>query len=232
MVRDAAELSGLAEAMIARLRAEGIDPTPAEIVRLNWLAWQVETPGHRLLLSRGIPVEVGGAILWPLTLAGQEWFGHIVEWLPDDEQHLALAYAMAHGRREDCTLPITPADARKAVRAWRGGLRCRTSEIIEAVRQLNADLERDEMPPMAYAAIGAPMSAGDMSAFLSAACGGPPSIWEYGCSVAYCLGMMQAIAAQSAADGEAIAKDARMDANRAFLWAVEKVRQAHGKGTA
>ena len=65
-MQDLAKLSGLAEAEIESLRADGIDLTPAEIIEINALSWAIESPESRRLLSRGAPVSVGGVYLWPL----------------------------------------------------------------------------------------------------------------------------------------------------------------------
>jgi hypothetical protein len=76
---DHAQLNSLAEAEIAALRADGIQPTDAEIVKLNALGWAVETPHFRRTLARGCPVQVGGSTLWPLTIRAADWVDRVGE---------------------------------------------------------------------------------------------------------------------------------------------------------
>ena len=61
-----ATLADLARAEIDALAADGIACTPDDVVLLNAIALEIETPAHLQSLSRGTPVFVGGVALWPL----------------------------------------------------------------------------------------------------------------------------------------------------------------------
>jgi hypothetical protein len=69
------------------------------------------------------------------------------------------------------------------------------------------------------------MTPGDLSAFLTAACGGPAEVWERQVSVAYALGLMREVIRHNSADGKPVAGDRRIEAVRALGWACEKARR-------
>ena len=223
-MRDLATICDLAQAEIDDLRAAGIEPTAAEIVRINWLAWQVQDPATRLALARGVPVPLGRAYLWPLTLAAGEWVVAIADKLPARLQDAATAYAMAHGRGDADALPYDRLDAEKAVRDWLRALHATPAELAEACQQVLAQGETDEQQPRRD--IDDPvsdMSAGDMSAFLTAACGGPPDIWERQCSIQYATAVMRAVIDQAASDGKPVRGHQTIAATKALGWYVKMI---------
>ncbi len=71
------KLTGTAEQAIDGLRGEGIEPTPQEVLYIQQLSLDVEAPKSGISLCKGAPVEVGGATLWPLTIAASMWSGAI-----------------------------------------------------------------------------------------------------------------------------------------------------------
>lgn len=218
-------LCALGEAEIQTLEASGIKLTPADIVRINALALRVENPQTALALARGVPVCVGGASLWPLTLAGADWFRRVGGNLGGIKlQTHALAYAMAHGRT---TMPDDPATAASAVKAWAKKLTCRHQELDEAIRQV---IEQDESPDTGET--GPSASVGEISLMLSAMTHIKPEVWEYQCSIPYVLAMMDAMVRQNAANGESTKHDPRIKAERALGLAVWRIRQRHKKEAA
>ncbi len=228
-MRDAATLCGLAEAEIDDLLADGATLTPADIVRLNALAREVESPESRRLLSRGIPVFVGGATLWPLTLAAHEWMDRALPAMPSDRlKTAALAYAMAYGRSER-GLDHDGAEAKRAVQRWLGRLRCTWGELQVAMAQI---IEQDERPdtPEKPAHLppdigdGRALSVGELSAVLASTAGGTPDYWERQCSTSYCFQMISVIVRQNAADGKPLHDDTRLLAEMALGKAIEEIR--------
>ncbi len=87
-------LNDLARAEIDELRADGITLTDDDVVAINQLAAEVATPAMIATLARGTPIEVGHVTLWPLTLAGADWYDSYGYNTVDPE--VALAYALAH----------------------------------------------------------------------------------------------------------------------------------------
>jgi len=223
-VRDCATINDAAQAEIDGLAEEGIALTPGEIVKLSWLGWQVETPEHRLLSARGRPVFVGGVTLWPLTAVASDWFRDVGVRLPGRMQEGALAYAMAHGRDDGPALDVTGRAAHEAVRSFARRLRCTPAELTEALAQVLAQSETDEMPPAGEPA--GEMSAGDMSAFLCAAVGGAPEVWERQVSMPYVLQLMRTITQQNRADDRPVAGDPRVEAVKALAWYVHQIKQS------
>ena len=224
-MRECSTLTDLALAEIDALQAEGITLTPAEVVRINWLATQVETPEHRMLYARGCPVFVGGVVLWPMTARAAEWFKRVALVMPDSMHERALAYAMAYGRDDGTALDLTGREAEKAVKGWSRGLRATRRELTEALAQIIAQTETDEMPPVENAA-GEVMTAGDMSAFLCAAAGGTADMWERQVSAAYVLAVLRSIVAQNRADDRPVAGDARIEATKALGWYCHQIRES------
>lgn len=218
-------LSDLAADRIDALLAEGIAPTPAEIVMINALGWEVETPRHRSALARGVPVFIGAVALWPLTLAADSWWRDTMEiHKGDDAQMSLLAFAMAHARKQD-VLDATPhQDALKAAKRFISGLRCRTRELAIAIGEV---LSQDEDLPE----INGPrsqdkgLSAGQIVTILCATVGGPPSVWESEVSIGYIREQMRAVAAQQAAEcGGSLKDSAMVAATRQLGLYVEEIR--------
>lgn len=221
-----AQLNDLAEAELDRLRADGIDPNDADIVRINALAWRVETPETRRLLSRGVPVSVGGATLWPLTLLASDWFDRVGAHMRGRTATYALAYAMAHGRGSGTAMDAEGREAERAVRAWARRLRCTDGELEVAIAQVFDQDAEPELPP---GVDGKPMTPGDFSAHLAAAVGGTADFWERRCALSYAFAVMAAAAAQNRADGQPNAGDPRLRAERALGLAIDRIRKREAR---
>lgn len=221
---DRATLSELAAAELDALRADGITVTDDDVVHVNALAWAVETPESRRLLSRGVPVEVGGCVLWPLTLAGADWYDRVGCALPGNLSFYALGYAQAYGRSDGPELDCEGREAERRVKAWRKALRCTKAELDTAMTQL---MDQERGPDMPEVPTGKPVTPGDFSAHLAAACGGTPDFWERRCSFGYAVAVLTAIAAQNQADGRPNANDPRIMAECALGLAIERIRERH-----
>ena len=217
-------LSPLAEAEVDGLAADGITPTAAEIVHINALAHLVESPTSRVALARGRPVAVGGVYLWPMTLAGSDWFRNVGGNLPGQTlQIYALAYAMAHGRKE---LPWDAREAQGVVRAWGHSLKCRMAELEAAIGGV---VDQDEPPPDTGETARS-ATAGELSVMLAAMTSTDPAVWEYQCSLTYVLAMLDTLVAQNAAKGESTKHDPRIKAERALGLVVHRIRKRAQRG--
>jgi hypothetical protein len=213
-------LSPLAEAEIRQLEADSVKLSAADIARLNVLGHRVQNPARVQALSRGLPVSVGGCYLWPVTLYGADWFQRWVgEFRGNRDQVRVLAYAMAHGR---ATMPEEASDVREAVLSWAKRLTCRQAELEAAVQRL---IDRNEEIDNGKATSQQGVGAGDISAMLSAMTGIKPEVWEYQCSMAYALNMLDVLAAQNAADGKSMKHDEGVRALRALGLAAWRMKQ-------
>jgi len=227
-MQDLAKLSELAEAEIASLRADGIDLTPAEIVEINALAWAVESPETRRLLSRGAPVAVGGVYLWPMSLYAQEWFNRVGCHLSGNTtQAYALSYAMAHGRDEGEPLAIEGRTAEKIVTRFGKSLRCTFGELNVAISQILQQEEEAEQPPSKTEG----MTMGDFSAFLASTCGGEPDFWERRCAFGYTRAVLDTICRQNSAEGHKTLADPRIKAERALGYKIEQIKKSRKEVT-
>jgi len=234
-----AKLSDHAAAEIAALTADGIALTPAEIVRINALSWAVESGENRQRLSRGIPVAVGGAWLWPWTMHGSEWWERVGLSMPSALQPRAMAYALAFGRSSGSKLDVEGEAAESAVMEWAAGLRCRLAELLVAVgRVLDQDEEEEPQDGEGKPQGDKPeddqrkpgISAGELSAFLCAAVGGPPELWERKVSSGYTLAILRAVVEQNKAEDRPGLDDRALKAERALGLAVAEIRKAHADG--
>jgi len=220
-----ARLSDYAKVTIDGIQADGIALTPVEIVTINALAWQVESPEGRRQLARGIPIEIGRATLWPQTLAAAEWYdrvGHTMRpsWLAT----IALGYSMAHGYSEGSELDATGLRAWAAVAVWYARLRCRPAAFILAVAEILEQEAEFELPPDPDAT---KLQIGEFSAALAAATGISPEFWERRCSQGYAFASLHAIAKQDHADDTPLETDPKLRAERALGWYEEKIRRHH-----
>jgi Sec-independent protein translocase protein TatA len=210
-------LSQLAETEIDALEADGIRLAARQVIRIAWLASLVETPQTRIELARGRPVPVGGVTLWPLTLAGGEWFRrHVDRYRGETMQALVLAYAMAHGRDE---LPEEHRAVDRALQQFRRAIRCRRAELHEAIRQVTEQDDREDTGET-----GPRVTAGEISATLTAMTGAPAAVWEQQCSIGYVLAVLDTLAAQNAAEGKSTKHDPRIRAERALGLYVKRIR--------
>lgn len=216
---ETAKLNSLARAEIESLMAEGITLTPEEIIEINALGWAVHNPETRRMLSRGRPVPLGGHYLWPLTMRS-------VDWLQGNNFSLseitpAMGYAMCYGRSDAGELDVYGEDAEKAVKRWFRSLRVTMDEFLEAVRQIDQQDIKPELPPDTT---GRAMTMGDFSAFLTATCGADADFWERRCSMGYCLSVLSTFVMQNHADKRPCMQDPKIIAERALGFAVEKIR--------
>lgn len=226
-MRTTAKLSDYAAATIEDLAAEGIQLTPTEIITINALAWEVETPSTRAMLARGIPVPIGGATLWPQTLRAAEWYGRVgtsmrPRWLCS----IALGYSMAHGYSEGPELDAVGTKAAMAVLGWYWQLRCRTTALILAMSEVLSQEEEAEQPPDDSTA---EMGIGEFSAALCAASGISADFWERRCSQGYAFATLSALAAHAETESKQLSSEPTLRAERAMGWYEEKLKRKYGR---
>ncbi len=209
------------------LEADGITLTPEEIVRLNALAWDVESPGARMGLSRGVPVFVCGIPLWPLTIHAEDWYSRIgcrLKYYRD--QRLALAFAMAHCYSDPDALDRAgqwTAGAR--VWNWARKLRCRRATLEEAISQVIQQDECEDQPPGDEDR--QTMTAGDIALMLAAMTGRPAVEYERLMSVSAVKRVAHyAVMMQDRAQGASTADGAHIEAERAEGWYIHQIKES------
>lgn len=121
----------------------GIVCTPEEIIRLHQAALEIERPGggDRLDLI-GIPIRVGNAWLFRMTVMGSIWCSDLAwPWFRHSETlwTYALAFALAHGRGAPVAGVGLLRDLRDrnqaadAIKAWASRILCTREELIDAI---------------------------------------------------------------------------------------------------
>ena len=137
-------LCDLAEDELNALEAEGIRPTPQDILAIQALALEAMGDFDDGLRLHGAPVAVGGVVLWPPTIAGCIWRDELESRLAADDYSsrlYILAYALANGHDKDA-LSVFGKDALKAVWKWARGLTCGLVDLAAAVNEVMADKPR------------------------------------------------------------------------------------------
>jgi hypothetical protein len=219
------KLSDVAADHVDALAAEGIVCTPAEVVLLNALAWEIETPRHRIEMSRGVPIFAGRVAIWPLTLAAEAWWSAAIKLHTGETAEMQiLAYAMAHARTPDALDAVSPAAAAKVAAKWAKGLHVRPKELSIIVGEVLA--QDEDLPRLKGPKDGSKgLSAGQIVAILTATVGGTPRMWETEVAIGYIREQMRAVAAQQAAENGGSLKDSDMvAATRQMGLYVEQIR--------
>lgn len=225
-----ARLHDLALAEIEKLDADGVKYTPHDVVMLNAIAFGIEHPASRLELARGRPISVGGTTLWPFTLYGSDWYERVGMTLKGAKLQLwGVAFALAHGWQEERLLDFPDNEATKRVAKWARSLTCRQQQLEEAVSDIiSQDMQPEDIGDIDQQNTRMP-SHGDLSAELSAMCGGTPDQWERLCTVPYALALIRTIRAQNDESGRSTAKDDRMRYDRAMGNYLKRIYRRHEK---
>ena len=212
--QDCGRLNDLAAEAIQDLRSRGCTVTDSDVCRLNALAWRIQSPAVQRELSKGRPVQCGDVWLWPRSMSACAWFEDAGCRCRDPE--MALAYAMAHSHSE--TLPTaTDAD----VRRWSRTVRATRRQMRVAIGEVLAQDQQDEQPPVE----SKPCTLGELSSVLVAMCGGKPDDWERLVSLEYARDMLTTHTAQQSAGGKGGISPEVARAERAFGWAIVKIRR-------
>ena len=213
MQGDRYRLSDLARAELEDLRAHGVEPTDDEIVEINALAREVETPAVREELARGRPFRAGDVWLWPFTLAAGDWFRRVGSDMGNPRA--ALAYALAHGGDELDTV------TEREIRDWFRLLKCRAAELDLAIAGC---LEQDEEPDTPHRETDRGSTPGELSATMIATVGGDPAMWERQVSIGYLRAVLDTLAAQQQAGSGHVAPNVAR-ATMALGMAVERIKE-------
>ena len=221
-------LTDLAADEIERLEADGIHPTPQEVLTIQQLSLEATTDDDDTgSLARGTPYEVAGEWLYPLTLAGNAFYTENETLAANDRERLyLLGYAMRWGRDRQ-RIYERGREALRAAHKWANGLRCTLDELIECMDKVVGDA-----PPKVEDGQGE--EEGDarrmkLSLMATALVGGNPEDWEVQCSFdSVCKIIETAVAHKLASNGSAVSDSRILGLKRLGLYSQE-VRRNHGK---
>ncbi len=138
------QINPYANAELASLRADGVNPTDEEIAWLANLGDRITHPNHRTLnpLVAGAPVVAGCEVLWPLTNQASWWLDLTAGWFSGEMDLFGVAYAMAKGRERGAFDSLTTRRAAvDAVSEWSNTLTCTPAELAGGV---SAILDNDD----------------------------------------------------------------------------------------
>jgi hypothetical protein len=217
---DYSKLCDLAQYEIEDLQAAGINPTPAEIVELNALAWGIRSTANEMTLAKGTPSTCGNVMLWPLTIEAGEWynkFGCVIKGMEVE----ALAYAMAHCYADGNPFVLT--NPRKTIKAWSKTIKATTRTLKTAMDDVLVQMESPEMPPRED---DRTFTIGELAAKLSIYTGIPPDYWERQCSIWYGAKMLHFAMEKHNESGKQLESDPIVRATVALGWCVEKIKKS------
>lgn len=148
-------LSQLASDDLADLRADGLNPTDADVVRLNALALQISDGPETTAYSMPRFAVAGGVVFWEPTVAAFKWYD-FAKTFADGEtmEDWMFAFACANGRRRGAFDALyDPAAIERAMGEFLGGLSCTHAEVERAIYHVTvgADNEKPEKTPLAKA---------------------------------------------------------------------------------
>lgn len=214
------EMCDLARHRIAQLRGAGHTVTDDDVVRLNALACEIETPARRRELARGRPVQAGGYWLWPLTCAAHQWWIDNLESFGDSV--MALAYAMAYtGEDIETKTAKDVAKFGRSMRVNRNALR----EIVEQIVENDSPSAGGGTTDSAAA-----FSPCELARVMHVIHGGTPEMWERHVSVGYIRAYLATALAQARAGSEGGRDLIRDKANYDFACACEAIEKRGANG--
>lgn len=209
-------INDTAAAMLDRLELAGVHPTPADIVRINALAHDLESPPARQQLAKGTPIRAAQYWLWPLTIAASYWYEHTGRHLKDPTA--ALAYAMAHGHIDTLDTARWP-----EVRAWYRTISCTRAQLRLAIAEV-LDQDRRENLPCKTASSRMPSRAEIVAAMLSTH-GGTVEQWERHVAQSFIFDTLSILQAQAQAGEKTAEEVLKHKANVLLMLEVEAIEQ-------
>ena len=182
------KLSSQAEAEIDALRSQGVTLSDSDIVAINALCWEIESPSRRVSLARGKPVKCGNVYLWPLTIHSGAWFNEVGSEYESAE--IALAYAMTHRDADLYTVEESQ------VKAWFKTIRATIDELRISMATIIDQSKRDELPVKK----GAGITITQLAQMMVDNHGGTFEMWERQCSIDYIFDFIDTTCKQDEAE--------------------------------
>ena len=183
-------LTDYARAEIEELRNEGVTLSDEQIIDINELAWEIESPSKRVSLAKGKPVKCGNVWLWPLTIHSSAWFSEVSSDWPSSE--IALAYAMAHRDAELFTVQ------EPEVLSWFKTIKATIEELRVAMAVIIEQGRRDDLPVKKGEGITIP----ELAQLMVANHGGTFEMWERQCSIQYVFDFLDTTCKQDEAEAK------------------------------
>lgn len=146
-----------ARAAIAELERGGVTGlTPEEVVSLHELGTAYDAAAHsEFYPGAGAPVRVGGAVLWPMTLAGMDWWDRIgreIAGKPKSVRIRCFGFCLAHGRTPGAFDHPGTKDALRDAMRWSRRLTCTIDELDEACAEVYESGSATSSDALLYAA--------------------------------------------------------------------------------
>lgn len=128
-------VSDLAIDDVATLRAEGLNPTDADVVRLNFLALRITNAAEIAPTDAPRVAFAGETVFHEPTLAALYFIRRAKDFARnDDALFWIVAFAYAHGRERGCLDNLyAPGEIRRAVKAWKKSVAATKREVERAV---------------------------------------------------------------------------------------------------
>lgn len=142
--------SQLAKEDLDDIRAEGLMPTDADVIRLHALGARISDGGETTAYNAPRFAVAGGVVFWEPTLAARSWYA-FAKTFADDEaaEEMMFAFACANGRKRGYleTL-LDPEDIQRELGKFIGGLTATKEEITNAVYFAAVGHDEDARPEL------------------------------------------------------------------------------------
>ncbi len=209
------QLSDLAQAKIEALRSDGYVLSDSDVILINALAWEVQSPSKRMALAKGKPIKCGNTWLWPFTIHNKAWFFDCGREFSNPRH--ALAYALAH--RNDELYTITEEHVDK----WAKTLTCTDDELEMACAIIIDGDRQDEIPIKDSEAI----TIHEMARMMMVSHGGTAEMWEKEVSIKFIYDFIDTLSKQHEEAGKSMQKDR---AQMALAYLTHRIRRRKRNG--
>lgn len=128
-------ISSLAAGDLDDLRAEGLQPTDEDVIRLHTLARRITDGNEATAATPPRWYALGGLVFFEPTLAAFEWFKRSSRFADGAEvENIMYAFALAHGRESGYLSALTAeTDIEKALGEFMANLTCTMEELGKAI---------------------------------------------------------------------------------------------------
>lgn len=134
---------------VAALRAEGLNPSDADVVRLNALALRISNAAEIAPTEAPRVAFAGETVFHQPTLAALYFMQRARQFCRGDEELFWLAaFAYAHGREPGAFAALySPEEIRRAIKAWKKSIAATRREVERAVVVVAVGDDGEEAEP-------------------------------------------------------------------------------------
>ena len=137
-------ISQLAKDDIADLRAEGLQPSDEDVIRLNALALKISDGPETTAYNAPRFAVAGGKVFWEPTMAALFWYAYAKRYADDEAtEDWFFAFACAHGRERGYLDGLRdPEEIQYALGCFIGSCTATKAEVVNAVYYASVGIDK------------------------------------------------------------------------------------------